>query len=277
MAIINFIFYLLLAYIFYKFAFEIYKDNKVALLATILLICNYHVFNIDNYFIADMGGRFFFILGNLMVVKYFSSGDKKYYYLTVLVSTIGILFKEFGALSMITLAVAILCMNYSWKEKIGLIVKAFALFAIIPILLNLFFYYKFHFTYINWYLYSSVVKPVGAYGFTVFVKIMGLIFLAGWPLFLWGLYQEKKFFDKHRAKILGILVPASLSFFAWPMFTTRTSFVLIPLLCLISGFGLSKIKNKYILALLILFYVVVNYNIEGLLNLHLHLITKLLS
>lgn len=265
LAVINFIFYILLALVFYKFAFEIYKDNKIALFSTILLISNYHILNLDNFFIADMAGRFFFVLANLLVVKYFLSSDKKYYYLTILVSVIGILFKEFGALGMITLATVILFMDYSWREKIKLILKASVLFAIIPLLLNLFFYYKFHFSYLDWYIYSSFNHPVGAYGLSVFIKVMGWVFLAGWPLFLWGLYKEKEFFDKQRAKILGILIPASLSFFAWPMFTYRTSFVLLPILCLVSGFGLSKIQNKYVMALLIIFYLAVSYNLERLL------------
>jgi hypothetical protein len=193
------------------------------------------------------------------------SGNKKYYYSTILVSVIGILFKEFGALGMITLGMAVLCMQYDWREKIKLILKASVLFAIIPLLLNLFFYYKFHFSYLDWYIYSSFNHPVGAYGLSVFIKVMGWVFLVGWPLFLWGLYKEKEFFDKQRVKILGILVPASLSFFAWPMFTYRTSFVLLPLLCLVSGFGLSKIKNKYVVALLVIFYLAVSYNLERLL------------
>lgn len=265
LAVVNLIFYILVAFVFYKFAFEIYKDKKTALLGTILLISNYHILNVDNFFIADMAGRFFFILANLLVVKYFLSNDKRYYYLIILVSVAGVLFKEFGALGMITLVFAILCLQYDWKEKIKLILKSSALFAVIPILFNLFFYYKFHFTYLDWYIYSANFHPVGAYGLSVFIKVMGWVFLAGWPMFLWGLYQEKKFFDKPRAKILGILVPASLSFFAWPMFTYRTSFVLLPLLCLVSGFGLAKIKNKYVVALLIVFYLVVNYNLERLL------------
>lgn len=265
LAIVNSLFFFLLAFVFYRFVFEIYQDSKVALLSTILLISNYHIFNLDNFFIADIPGRFFFVLANLLVVKYFLSQDKKYYYLTILVSSVGVLFKEFGALGMITLVAAILCLKYGWKEKAKLVFKASLLFAIVPILLNLFFYIKFNFTYFDWYFYSASSHPLNSYGLSVFIKVMGWIFLAGWPLFVWGLYQEKKFFNKLRLMILGILTPASLSFFAWPMFTYRTSFVLFPLLCLVSGFGLTKIKNRYVVAAIVSFYLVVNYNLERLL------------
>ena len=252
--------------IFYKLAFEIYKDKKTAFFSCVLLASNYYLFNIDNAFIADLGGRFFLILTDLLAVKYFLNQDKKYYYLAILSSSVGVLFKEFGALGFLSLICLILFLPVNWKEKIKIILKSGALFAIVPLAFHLFFYYKFSFSYFDWYKTSLNFYPpeMHQYGIVLFLKVMGWLFLAGWPLFLWGLWQEKKFFDGQRFKILLALFPASVAFFAWPMFMQRTAFVLVPWLSLVSGFGLSKIKIKFLPFILLIVYMAVNYNLERL-------------
>ena len=267
-AFVNLIFFILIILVFYKLAFEIFKEQVTAFLATVLFMSNYYLLGINNLFIADMAGRFFLILTNLLAVKYFlSEGNKKYFYLAILSSSIGVLFKEFGALGMISLVILIALSRFEWKKKIGLIIKASALFAIIPLLFHILFYFKFHFSYFDWYSKNITLYPSDQhqYGLGLFIKVMGWLFLAGWPLFVWGLTQAKKFLDKQKFLILAGLLPASLAFFAWPMFMQRTAFVLVPWLSLIAGFGLAKIKNKYIIAVFIIIYLAVNYNIERLL------------
>jgi hypothetical protein len=267
MATVNLIFYVLISFVFYKLAFEIYKDEKIAFLGSFFFISNYYLFNIDNAFIADMGGRFFFILTNFLAVKYFLGSEKKYYYLAIISSSAGVLFKEFGALGLLSLVFLIFLSKSPWLEKMKLTIKAGLLFSIIPALFHLFFFLKSGFSYLDVYNIGVNFYPpeMHAYGLSVFIKVMGWIFLAGWPLFLWGLYQEKKFFDKQRVTILCALLPASLAFFAWPMFMQRTAFILVPWLSLITGFGVSKIKNRYIVVVLLIFYLLINYNVERLL------------
>lgn len=268
MAVINFVFYILFPIVFYKLVLEVYKESKVAIFASILFLSSYYFININNFFLADFGGWFFFLLTNFFALRFYETKEERYFYYAILGSSIGVMFKEFGALGIISLGCFILLSNESWKEKILRILKASGLFLILPVAYHFFVYFKYDYSYFDWYGRNVTFYPEEAkqYGMGLFVKVMGWLYLAGWPIFAWGLWQEKKNFIKERALILLCFLPASLTFFVWPMFMQRTAFVLVPWLALISGFGLSKIKNKYLVWPILILYILVNYNIERLLK-----------
>jgi len=257
----NLIFYFLIIYIFYKLVFEIYKDHKTALLSSVLFLSNYSMYNFGVAYTTDMGGWFFFVLSSLLAVKYFyNNNSRKFYFLAILSSSIGVLFKEYGALGMISLVALILLSDFSYKRKIKEIAGASLMFLVIPILYNLAFYLKFNYSYFDWYFFSlNTFAP--AYNIALLIKVLGWVYLAGWPIFIFGLWQEKKFFDKNRSKILAALLPASLAFLAWPALTQRIAFIIVPWLALISGFGLSKIKKTYLAVAILIVYILINYSI----------------
>ena len=95
------------------------------------------------------------------------------------------------------------------------------------------------------------------------IKVLGWLFLIGWPIFFYGLYQEYKNFNSQRFKILLALLPASLAFLIWPGLTQRIAFIFVPLLSMVSAFGLSKLKDKYVIILLLLIYAAINYLIRN--------------
>ena len=257
----NLIFYFLIIYIFYKLVFEIYKYHKTALLSSVLFLSNYSMYNFGVAYTTDMGGWFFFVLSSLLAVKYFyNNNSRKFYFLAILSSSVGVLFKEYGALGMISLVALILLSDFSYKRKIKEIAGASLMFLVIPTLYNLAFYLKFNYSYFDWYFFSlNTFAP--AYNIALLIKVLGWVYLAGWPIFVFGLWQEKKFFDKNRSKILVALLPASLAFLAWPALTERLAFIFVPWLALISGFGLSKIKKTYLATAILIVYILINYSI----------------
>lgn len=268
MMMVNIIFYFAIIYVFYKLVLEIYQNEKVALLSSVFFAGNYCLYNYGTAYIADMGGWFFFILGTYFAVKYFcGNAARKYYYLAIIASIIGVLFKEYGALSLISLLLLILASSLPAKRKKTEIITAAFLFSFALLAYYIFFYFKFSYSYFDWYFFAAnkyMVSPnsmPSQYSLSLLIKVLGWIFLAGWPVFLYGLYHEKKLFNKTRAKILAALLPASLAFLAWPALTQRIAFILVPWLSLTAGFGLSKIKNKYAVAAFLLFYILINYSI----------------
>ena len=198
---VNLIFYFLIIYVFYKLVLEIYQNQTTAVLSSILLLSNYSMYNYGVTYNADLGGWFFFILGTWLALKYYYRKNKKFYYLAVLAAGVGILFKEYGALGLISLSLLILISEYGWREKIKKIITAGFLFSLIPLLYNIIFYIKFNYSYLDWYFFN-----IGAHGqsysLILLIKVLGWVYLAGWPIFVFGLWQEKKFFDKNRSKIL---------------------------------------------------------------------------
>ena len=267
MMIVNLIFYFLIILVFYKLVELIYQNRTISLLSSILFFTNYCMFNYGTTYRADIGGWFFFLLSTLFAVKYYQSRleNKKVFFYSILSASIGVLFKEYGALGLISLSLLILFSNIAFWEKIKKIFKAGILFSIIPGLYYLFFYFKFDYSYFNWYFQNFdkyVINPEitgGNYSLILMIKVLGWLFLIGWPIFLWGVYQLWKNYDKQKIIYLTALLPASLVFLAWPSFTQRVAFILVPWLALISGYGLSKIKNRYIIILILLIYASINY------------------
>ncbi|OIO51233.1 MAG: hypothetical protein AUJ11_02030 [Parcubacteria group bacterium CG1_02_44_65] len=258
---VNLIFYFLIIYVFYKLVLEIYQNQTTAVLSSILLLSNYSMYNYGVTYNADLGGWFFFVLGSFFAVKYFNNhGRKRFFYLTILSASTGVLFKEYGALGLISLVMLILFSDFPYKRKVNEILKAGLLFLIMPVLYYIYFYLKFNYSYFNWYLFNiNAFAP--SYNIILLIKILGWIYLAGWPIFIFGLWQEKKYFEKTRATVLAALLPASLAFLAWPALTQRIAFIIVPWLALISGFGLSKIKNNYIIGTILIAYALINYSI----------------
>ncbi len=267
---INIIFYFLLIYFYFKLAQEVYKKSFAPYFCTILLLSSYPLFTFGTAYLVDMGGWFFFILSTYFAVKYFNTSKRTFFISSILASSIGILFKEYAILGIVNLGFLIIASNVPWKEKLLKIFKAGILFSIIPLIYHIFIYYKYHYSYFDWYFYNvNIYGPESAVthtGFIILIKILGWLYLAGWPIFFYGLWQEKKHFSKKRARILLALLPASLTFLAWPALTQRIAFIFVPWLALISGFGLSKIKNKYLLFLIILLYILVNIHIKYLIK-----------
>lgn len=269
MLTVNIIFYCLIIMIFYELAYLIYKNRFAAFAGSVLFSSNYYLINFGLAYLADMGGWMFFTLSTLFAVKYFQTKSDKFYYLSIFSSSFGFLFKEYGAVGMASLGLLILFSEMPLGKKLKKIIFAGLLFAITPIVYHVFFYLRFDYSYFDWYLFN-IGKYASGDNFSsalfLAIKVLGWLFSLGWLIFAYGLYQEKKHFDKYRAKILFCLLPASLMFFLWPVLDQRIAFIFVPWLALISGFGLCKIKNKYLAGFILLAYVLINYNIKYLLK-----------
>lgn len=258
MMAVNLIFYFLIIYVFFKLSLVIYNDRRVALFSAVLFLADYCFFSFGPSYLADLGGWFFFVLGSWLAVKYYREKNKKFYYLAIAAAGVGVLFKEYGALGLISLSLLIINMPYSWRKKFKEIVTAGFLFALIPVIYYLIFYIKFHYSYFDWYG-LNISAHGQSYGLILILKDLIWLFSAGWPIFLYGIWQEKKYFERDKFKILTALLPASLAFLAWPALTERIAFIFVVWLALIAGFGLSKVKNNYLAAAVVIFYIIINY------------------
>jgi len=271
---VNIIFYFLLTVVFYKLARLVLENDRAAFLATILLAGNYCAYNYGITFVADIGGWFFMTLASFFAVRYFLSPKKsEYFYYAILASAIGTLFKETGALGMLSLGCLILWQpNFTLPQKIRKILLAAVLYPILPLLYQLYVYWQYNFSYFDWYYYNLNAYLLNSndsgsrYSMILLIKVLGWMFLAGWPIFIYGLYWQYKNWSLKRFKILSSLLPQGLSFLAWPALTQRIAFVFGPWLSLVGGFGLAKIKNRYLLSAIVIAYLLINYNIRYLMK-----------
>ena len=140
MLFVNSIFYILLIIVFYFFARNVYNSSLVAVLSTLLVTFGYVMCDSGIHAIADIGGWFFLVLTNLLALKYYQNDNKKFFYLAIASSVVGVFFKEFGALGMISLGMLILISTKTLRAKLIEIIQAAILFLIITLAYHLYFY-----------------------------------------------------------------------------------------------------------------------------------------
>jgi 4-amino-4-deoxy-L-arabinose transferase-like glycosyltransferase len=257
--LLNSLFYFLTPFVFYRLALLIYKEKTTALFASILVLSNWCVYVYGTYY-PDPEGWFFFVLGTYFALQYFyNRTDKKYLYLTAISSVVGFFFKEYGVLPMLTLGFLILLTDDSWKKKFNDIFLAGLALALPVIFYYVFFYLRYHYTYLDWY--AGNINPPGTPESSLWwlIKTVAWTYLAGWPILVYGMYKEWKVKNRARLNIFFAMMPASLAFVIWPVYTQRLEFILVPLVALVSGYGLSKIRNKYLATALLSAYVILNY------------------
>jgi len=271
MIAVNIIFYFLMAIAFYRLAQVIWRDDRIALFSSIFFIANFCIFNFGLVRLTDMGGWLFFVTASFLAVGYFLKKEKKFFWLAIAASSVGFLFKGYALLGLINLVFLILLSDFSLKIKIKEIVQASGLFLLIPAAYCLWFYFRYHFSYFDVYYftlktYGLSSAPRRIYTLPILIKVMGWLFFAGWPVWLYGFWQQIKSRDAVRQKILLAMLPASVAFLLWPGFDQRVDFVIVPWLALIAGFGLSKIKSRCLSAVLLIAYLLSNYNIDWLMR-----------
>ena len=267
---INIIFYFLLVPIFYRIGVLIFDNQKTAFIATVILFTNWVLFTYGTAFLVDMGGWFFFLLTTMCALEYYRDPTRRsYFYYGILSSIVGVFFKEYGALGMATLGILVAASHTPAMQKIKDIATAFLLFGTALVAYHLWFYLHFDYTYLSWYghNYESYAAPEsGSYkhDFSHLIRVLVLIFLPGWPIFLLGGVRIVKELRGRVASLLiplGAMLPASLAFLAWPSFAHRIAFTLIPWVALVAAFGLARIQKRWLILGVLIGYALVNYHV----------------
>ncbi|KND46797.1 MAG: hypothetical protein AB201_03360 [Parcubacteria bacterium C7867-006] len=270
---INTIFYFLFNFLFYKTVLSIHKSRQVALVSTLFLATNYALISFGLNFLMDMGGWFFYMLSIYLVFKYLET-DLRMYILSASISVgVGLLFKEYAVLGVIPIATVLVYQNFDRNSWLYSLKKIFlnsiipALFAVIPIIiLYIFVYTKFHYTYIDWLNtnnerysdFNKIVEYIKSYG--SLLNVLGLIFIGG----LYYFFKQFKYLDS-KIKLYAVSVILSvLPMLVWPGITQRVLFVSVPVITIISSFFIKRFEdNIYFFTPLLLVYFLINIYMDS--------------
>lgn len=261
---LNFFFYFLSIFVFYHLALQVFQQRRIAFISALLYATTYGLSSFGVNYLADMSGWFFFVLTSLFAMRFFRGLKTRDFVLGLLSTIVGVFFKEYGGLGLITLSLLILFSPLSIKNKLKYLgLAALGLLAALAVY-HYWFYLHFHYSYFDWYRYNLKmyaapgVEAAGRYGLVLMTKVLGWVYLVGWPLFAWGLWRLWQRGERQLYLVLVSLLPASLSFLLWPALTQRIVFVFVPWLILVSAFGVSR-WPRWTLVLVVAFYALINY------------------
>ena len=268
---VSLIFFILSIPVFYHLALAIFSDKRIATIASIIFVTNYNFYRFGVEFLADMPGWFFMLLSSLFAVYYYQDRNtKKYFYLAITAAAIGVFFKEYGALGMFTLGMVTLFSAKTWFLRFKEWFIAGAIFSIILIAYHLIIFLTLHYSYFDWWLSNTESAAPTMYNLETLIKVLGWLFLAGWPLILMsGIRETKVFFQKGLQDyhlLLICFIPMAISFLAWPGFLQRVGFVMVPLLALVATLWLSDIKRTSLIVLILFTYAAINLSTEWLMT-----------
>ena len=183
MLLTNMLFFFGAVIVFYRLALAVSGERRTALFSGAFFASNYVLFRFGPTYLADLPGWFFFLLVSLLAARYFDTGEKKFFFWSAIFSSVGFLFKEYGGLGMGVLALLILLSDFPWKRKIGDIILAGVIFISLPLAYHFYFYLSYGFSYFDWLALNASYYGPAEKSFFSLVKMLGWLFLAGWPIF----------------------------------------------------------------------------------------------
>lgn len=259
----NIIFYFLSALLVFGITEIIFENKKQALLASIFFVSSSQVLEVGLSYLTDTGAWFFYLLSIFLTLLYLKNRSEKLIFLNGLLSGLGFLMKENGALGALFFGLMIIfSRDFTFKDKIYKILS-FGIFFVVPIISwEIFMYQRFQFTALDWYLYhledfsqkDSFVLMMMRY-FGQLLRTLGAL----WALFFIGLWQELKEKNYQRLKIYLAMLPASFSFFLWPTSAGgRSVFIFASLGILLASYGSKRVRS-FILAGVIIAVLISNY------------------
>ncbi len=268
---LNILLFLIACGAFYKILLRLFQSEKVAILGTLFLAGNYAMISFGLNYFMDVGGWAFYLLSHYYLLKHIESGRNSYLWRSAIAIGIGGMFKEYAFLACISIAVVLITFHYRFLGT--LIKKAIpaAFFALAPtILVYIFVYLKFHYSYVDWlafanayYEYNSkiveFIKSIGS-----LINILGLLFLGG---LYYLIRQGKSLVDgRYHIFILSLFI-SILPIFFWPAITQRVLFIIVPFMIVVAGVVFKKYERlSYIWGIVLALYIVLSFSTGVLLN-----------
>ncbi len=260
---LNCLFFVLIGIVFFKLLDSFFDSKPAAYLGTLFLATNYGFLIFGPNYLMDIGGWSFYIFSIYFLWRYARSKRHKDILLAALMVGVGGLFKEYAFLGAIAIAAYLILEAWpslrtvqGWREFIVKSVSS-AIVALVPVvLLYVWAYHRFGYTYANWfgsnavhYIYPSRVKEyIKAFGslinFLAFPVLGGAwIALRQWTgKAIPGLTREAKIFST------AFLV-SFLPIFFWPAITQRILTITVPFAAFVACFCFKKYQHRWYLFL----------------------------
>ncbi|MFH0923806.1 MAG: glycosyltransferase family 39 protein [Candidatus Falkowbacteria bacterium] len=264
----NIVFYIIANLFFYKLLEEFFESRKIAFWGMILLAVNYAMITFGPTYLMDMGGWTSYFITIFLVFRFLKTQKIKYLVWGAFITGLGGLFKEYGFLGFIPILISLI---FYYKNNTKQLIKYFAIlsvFAVLPaILVHIFVYVNYHYSYLNWFYYNKNLLKDSSSGFLAYIKVFGSLFTFGWFLFVGGIYTLiKKGGEKFNLQQIIFIIALFLSImpiFLWPGITQRIFFIAIPFIILISCVFLKKYESQiYYFVPLFIIYILANFTMD---------------
>ena len=241
----NIIFYFGLVFLTFFLIRRVFKSDWCGWTAAALLATAYPLLRYGLTQVQDIGGYFWFLA--TVCAAWLWREKKQWPYLLLAGSAVGfgILTKESGCMGALFFAGLVLVAPLNWKEK----AKACLLFSVIPLAVLIFNAWngsQIGYSSAEWFVWNWQVYAPGNFTFIKWLGVNLSTYNFVWLIFAAGLYfllrQRRALSEDIKIYLMAMILP-SLSYFAWPIFISRTVFISAWLVLPIAAYGLKQISQ----------------------------------
>ncbi len=265
--ITNILFYFGLLFLTYGLLKRVLNSEMAGFFSALLIMTSYTLLRYGLTQVQDIGGYFWYVLTIYAAWRWWEDKQNKWLYVGGLAAALGMLTKESGTMGALFFGVLFLLEKSSLKERFQHFLK-FSILPFIMLVINQYRGMTLDYNSGQWFLDNWKVFGPDNYHFIKWFGVNVSTYNFLWLLVLVGLVMiiknRKELPSNIKVYLLAILLP-SLSYFAWPIFISRTVFISAWLFVPIAVYALMGVyaRYKYLAIALLVVAVVMPYILQN--------------
>lgn len=267
----NIIFYYGLALLTYALLKKVFKSSMVGILSALFVASAYPMLRYALTQVEDIGGYFWYVATIYCSWRWRETKKSYLLYLAGLMVSLGLLTKESGAMGALFFAGLLWITHDTLKNKLIFLGK-FSILPFVTLCINQWRGQLIGYNSLQWFKDNWDIYFQNSYTFIKWLGINLTTFNLVWFFFFLGVYFCIKNFhtlNKDSKIYLKLMVFPSLSYFAWPLFISRTVFISAWLIIPLASYGLAILWNKksalytYFVGISVVFCLVAPYSLQS--------------
>lgn len=242
----NIIFYFGLIFLTYGLLRRVFKNDFIGIVSSLFIMTSYTLLRYGLTQVQDIGGYFWFILTAYCGWRWWEDKKDSWLYIGGVSVGFGMLTKESGAMAALFVGALFLFEKNFFKNKLLNFLK----FSAIPFLVLLVNQYRgkeIGYSSAQWFLDNWKVYAHDNYHFIKWLGVNISTYNFLWLLILVGaviiISKRKEISSDIKIYFAAILLP-SLSYFAWPLFISRTVFISAWFFVPLAGYAVYYMYSK---------------------------------
>lgn len=250
------LFYLAFALVLYWLAFEFFEDRWLAFISALLGALSYPIlrYGVDLY--TETGAQFFYVLSLVLTLLYLKSPSRKWLIWNALAIGIGFLWKEYSVVAGLIFGFVLLFEQRVWRAKLGNLALLGAIALTPTILVQIWVYFAYHYTYLDWYLQGGASGFASQFTFGNLTKSIAALLGLAWVLVPFGFMRIPALAESHR-RFLYAALPVPFICLLWGFVSSRLFYVMAPAFILLAVYGMAR-WPRWLQALAVILISVVN-------------------
>ena len=257
--VLNIVFYLVLVYATYGLIRRVFQNYTVGLVSALMVMTAYPMLRYALKQVQDLGGYAWFVLTIYIGWRWYEDRNPLWLHLAGIAIAFGVLTKESGCMGALFVGILILHATSSLSEKIRHIARV-SWAPLLTLIVNASRSHDMAYNSLQWIIDNWHMYAAANYHMLQWVGVNTSTYNILWVFFGITMFMviRKKWLLSQQIKLYALaVIPSSLSYFAWPLFISRTVFISAWLIIPFAAYGIVRLSQQSKTRLVVLVAIVV--------------------